>query len=214
MNVILLGPPGAGKGTQARLLMNRCGMIQLSTGDMLRAAVAAGSEIGLKAKAVMEAGELVSDDIVIGVVSDRLDEPDIAAGVIFDGFPRTAAQAEALDALLSEKGMTLDAVVSMEVDDDLLVDRISGRFTCGKCGEGYHDTHKPPATEGVCDKCGATEFKRRPDDNTETVRARLAAYHADTAPLIEYYRSAGKLKTVDGMADIDTVAAAIEKALS
>ncbi len=158
MNIILLGPPGAGKGTQARLLMEGSGLVQLSTGDMLRAAVAAGSEVGKQARAVMEAGQLVSDEIVIGVVSERLDEPDTKTGVIFDGFPRTAAQAEALDRLLAEKGLVLDAVVAMEVDDDLLVDRISGRFTCGACGEGYHDTHRRPLRDGVCDKCGATGF--------------------------------------------------------
>ena len=213
MNIILLGPPGAGKGTQARILMEGTGLVQLSTGDMLRAAVAAGSEVGRKARAVMEAGQLVSDEIVIGVVSDRLDEPDTKTGVIFDGFPRTAAQAEALDRLLAAKGLVLDAVVSMEVDDALLVDRVSGRFTCAVCGEGYHDTHKMPAVEGVCDKCGATEFKRRPDDNAETVRARLAAYHADTAPLIGYYTGTGKLQTVDGMADIGAVTRAIREVL-
>jgi len=213
LNIILLGPPGAGKGTQARLLMEGTGLVQLSTGDMLRAAVAAGSEVGRKARAVMEAGQLVSDEIVIGVVSDRLDEPDTKTGVIFDGFPRTAAQAEALDRLLAAKGLVLDAVVSMEVDDALLVDRVSGRFTCAACGEGYHDTHKMPAVEGVCDKCGATEFKRRPDDNAETVRARLAAYHADTAPLIGYYTGTGKLQTVDGMADIGAVTRAIREVL-
>lgn len=213
MNIILLGPPGAGKGTQARILMEREGMVQLSTGDMLRAAVAADTEVGRKAKAVMEAGQLVSDDIVIGVVSDRLDAPDVKQGVIFDGFPRTVAQAEALDALLAEKGMELDAVVSMEVDDDALVDRVSGRFTCAKCGEGYHDTHKRPAREGVCDKCGSTEFKRRADDNAETVRERLNAYHAETAPLIDYYRAHGKLRTVDGMADINDVTAQIGAAI-
>ncbi|GMG83844.1 adenylate kinase [Paralimibaculum aggregatum] len=213
MNIILLGPPGAGKGTQARMLVERDGMVQLSTGDMLRAAVAAGTEVGQKAKAVMEAGELVSDDIVIGVVSERLDAPDVSQGVIFDGFPRTAAQAEALDGLLAEKGLTLDAVVSMEVDDELLVDRVSGRYTCAGCGEGYHDRHKKPTAEGVCDKCGGTEFKRRPDDNAETVRARLGAYHAETAPLIAYYQQAGKLKSVDGMAEIDDVFAQIRKAM-
>ena len=213
MNIILLGPPGAGKGTQARILMDEMGLIQLSTGDMLRAAVAAGTEVGKKAKAVMEAGQLVSDEIVIGVVSDRLDQPDARSGVIFDGFPRTAAQAKALDRLLAEKGLTLDAVISMEVDDELLVDRVSGRFTCAKCGEGYHDRHKRPEKEGVCDVCGSTEFKRRADDNADTVRARLKAYHADTAPLIDYYRGTGKLKTVDGMAGIDEVTREIRKAL-
>jgi adenylate kinase len=194
--------------------MDDMGLIQLSTGDMLRAAVAAGSEVGKKAKAVMAAGELVSDEIVIGVVADRLDQPDARSGVIFDGFPRTVAQAEALDRLLAEKGLTLDAVVAMDVDDDRLVDRVSGRFTCAACGEGYHDTHKRPVREGVCDVCGATEFKRRADDNAETVRSRLAAYHADTAPLIGYYSGTGKLKTVDGMADIGEVARAIRDALA
>lgn len=213
MNIILLGPPGAGKGTQARILMDQFGMVQLSTGDMLRAAVAARSEVGLRAKAVMDAGELVSDEIVIGIVSDRLDAPDVTGGVIFDGFPRTDAQAKALDALLAKKGLSLDAVLSMDVDDDLLVDRVSGRFTCSNCGEGYHDTHKKPVVDGVCDKCGASEFKRRPDDNAETVRARLQAYHADTAPLISYYKGTGILKSVDGMADIDVVTGAISTAL-
>jgi adenylate kinase len=213
MNIILLGPPGAGKGTQARILMEDMGLVQFSTGDMLRAAVAAGSEVGKKAKAVMDAGDLVSDKIVIGVVADRLDEPDAKSGVIFDGFPRTVAQAEALDRLLAAKGLILDAVVAMDVDDDLLVNRVSGRFTCGACGEGYHDTHKRPARDGVCDNCGATTFKRRADDNAETVRSRLTAYHADTAPLIGYYSGTGKLKTVDGMADIDDVAQAIRGVL-
>lgn len=213
MNIILLGPPGAGKGTQARILMDRHGMVQLSTGDMLRAAVKAGTEVGLRCKAVMDAGELVTDEIVIGIVDERLDQPDVARGVIFDGFPRTTAQAEALDGLLEKKSMQLDAVVSMDVDDELLVDRISGRYTCAMCGEGYHDRHKVPAKEGVCDNCGSTEFKRRADDNEETVRQRLVAYHAETAPLITYYEGAGKLRKVDGMADIDDVTQAIETAL-
>lgn len=213
MNVILLGPPGAGKGTQARILMDRRGLVQLSTGDMLRAAVAAGTEVGRKAEAVMKSGGLVSDDIVIGVVSDRLDQPDVSAGVIFDGFPRTTPQAAALDRLLSEKGMALDAVVNMAVDDAAMVDRISGRYTCATCGEGYHDAAKKPARAGVCDKCGGTEFKRRKDDNPETVAARLKEYHAETAPLIAYYEAAGKLATVDGMADIDAVTEAIASAI-
>jgi len=213
VNIILLGPPGAGKGTQARRLTERRGMVQLSTGDMLREAVAKGTEVGRKAKAVMDAGQLVSDDIVIGVVSERLDHPDVRGGVIFDGFPRTTAQAEALDGLLAEKGMTLDAVISMAVDDDALVDRVSGRYTCAACGEGYHDRHKQPATAGVCDKCGSTEFKRRADDNAETVRARLDAYHADTAPLIAYYERQGKLVTVDGMAPMDSVTEELVAAL-
>lgn len=205
MNIILLGPPGAGKGTQARMLERDRAMVQLSTGDMLRAAVASGSEIGLKAKAVMEAGQLVSDEIVIGVVAERLDQPDAAGGVIFDGFPRTTAQAAALDALLTEKGKALDAVIEMKVDDEALVARVAGRFTCGNCGEGYHDMFKRPKSDGVCDICGGVEFKRRPDDNAETVRSRLQAYHDQTAPLIQHYAAQGKLKSVDGMADIDEV---------
>jgi adenylate kinase len=213
MNIILLGPPGAGKGTQARILTETRGLVQLSTGDMLRAAVAAGTEVGKQADAVMKAGGLVSDDIVIGVVSERLDAPDAAQGVIFDGFPRTSAQAEALDGLLAAKGMTLDAVVNMEVDDAAMVDRVSGRYTCAGCGEGYHDTDKKPAVAGKCDKCGSTEFKRRKDDNAETVASRLEAYHADTAPLIAYYKGTGKLKNVDGMAPIGEVTASINAAL-
>lgn len=213
MNIILLGPPGAGKGTQARLLVESRGMIQLSTGDMLRAAVKDGTEIGKKAKAVMDAGQLVSDDIVTGIVSERLDQPDVAGGVIFDGYPRTAAQAASLDGILAEKGMSLDAVVEMAVDDEMLVHRVSGRYTCANCSEGYHDETKKPATEGVCDKCGATEFKRRADDNEEAVRVRLKGYHGDTAPLISYYKEQGKLKTVDGMAPIAEVTAAVAAAL-
>ncbi|MEL6577479.1 MAG: adenylate kinase [Pseudomonadota bacterium] len=213
MNIILLGPPGAGKGTQARRLVERRGMVQLSTGDMLRAAVKEGTEVGLQAKAVMEAGKLVSDEIVTGCVSERLDQPDCSGGVIFDGFPRTAAQAKSLDDLLASKDMVLDAVISMEVDDEALVERVSGRYTCGNCGEGYHDSFKQPKVEGVCDVCGHSDFKRRADDNAETVRERLKAYHADTAPLIDYYQGAGKLVTVDGMADIDAVTTAMEDAL-
>ena len=214
MNVILLGPPGAGKGTQARLLSERRGMVQLSTGDMLRAAVAAQTEIGKAADAVMKAGGLVSDEIVVGVVGERLDMPDVAGGVIFDGFPRTTAQAEALDALLAKKGLELGAVVNMAVDDEAMIGRISGRYTCASCGEGYHDTEKVPAKPGVCDKCGGTTFTRRKDDNAETVRARLKEYHAATAPLISYYNAAGKLSNVDGMASIPEVTAAIDAALN
>ena len=206
VNLILLGPPGAGKGTQARILMEERGLTQLSTGDMLRAAVAAGTEAGKQAKAVMEAGGLVSDDIVIAIVDDKLAEEKDGAGVIFDGFPRTAAQAAALDDLLTKHGMALDAVISMEVDDEAMVGRISGRYTCADCGEGYHDTAKTPAVEGKCDKCGGAEFKRRADDNAETVKARLEAYHADTAPLIAFYAASGKLKRVDAMGDIDVIA--------
>jgi adenylate kinase len=213
VNIILLGPPGAGKGTQARILMESRGLVQLSTGDMLRAAVAAGSEIGRKADAVMKAGGLVSDEIVVGVVDERLNAPDVRLGVIFDGFPRTTPQAEALDGLLARKGMTLDAVIDMQVDDAAMVGRISGRYTCANCGEGYHDADKVPAVAGVCDKCGSTEFKRRKDDNAETVAARLKEYHAETAPLIAYYTRTGKLKAVDGMADIGVVTAAIAAAL-
>lgn len=209
MNIILLGPPGAGKGTQARIITETRGLVQLSTGDMLRAAVAAGTEVGRKADAVMKAGGLVSDEIVVGVVSERLNGPDVAKGVIFDGFPRTTPQAEALDKLLAEKGMKLDVVIDMQVDDAAMVDRISGRYTCGGCGEGYHDTEKKPQVAGVCDKCGGTEFKRRKDDNAETVAARLKEYHAETAPLITYYRETGKLRGVDGMAEIGAVTAAI-----
>lgn len=213
MNIILLGPPGAGKGTQARILMDERGLVQLSTGDMLRAAVAAGTEVGRQADAVMKAGGLVSDDIVIGVVDERLDADDVKAGVIFDGFPRTTPQAKALDDLLADKGMTLDAVVNIVVDDEAMIGRISGRFTCGNCGEGYHDDDKRPAKEGVCDKCGSTDFKRRKDDNAETVRARLVEYHAETAPLIEYYKKAGKVRDVDGMAAIGDVTGAVKAAL-
>lgn len=213
MNIVLLGPPGAGKGTQARILMDEQGLVQLSTGDMLRAAVAAGTEVGKQADAVMKSGGLVSDDIVIGVVDERLDQPDVASGVIFDGFPRTTPQAEALDRLLVDKGMMLDAVVNIVVDDAAMVERISGRYTCAKCGEGYHDRDKKPATEGVCDKCGSTEFRRRKDDNAETVAARLKEYHAETAPLIDHYGKAGKVRDVDGMAPIGEVAAAIRAAL-
>lgn len=213
MNVILLGPPGAGKGTQARLLTELQGMIQLSTGDMLRAAVAAGTEVGKAADAVMKSGGLVSDEIVIGVVDERLNQPDVAAGVIFDGFPRTTGQAEALDRLLESKSLSLDGVVNIVVDDEAMIARISGRFTCGNCGEGYHDRDKMPLKEGVCDKCGESDFKRRKDDNAETVRARLVEYHAETAPLISYYREAGKLRDVDGMAAIGDVTSSIASAL-
>jgi adenylate kinase len=214
LNIILLGPPGAGKGTQARILAEREGLVQLSTGEMLRAAAAAGTEIGKEADRLMKNGHLVSDEIVIGVVDERLNAPDVAAGVIFDGFPRTTPQAEALDRLMAEKTLALDAVVNIEVNDDAMVARISGRFTCANCGEGYHDTEKTPAVAGVCDVCGATEFERRNDDNAETVRARLVKYHAATAPLIAYYEGTGKLKNVDGMVAIEEVASAISGALN
>ncbi|MFT7595559.1 MAG: adenylate kinase [Paracoccaceae bacterium] len=205
--LILLGPPGAGKGTQARMLQEKFGLVQLSTGDLLRAAVAAGTEAGQAAKAVMEAGDLVSDEIVIAILRDRLGDADCAQGVILDGFPRTSVQAQALDTLLGEIGQKINAAISLEVDDSAMVTRISGRFTCGGCGEGYHDTFKPPAVAGTCDKCGNTDMKRRADDNAETVASRLTAYHAQTAPLITYYRDRGVLKPVDAMGDIDAIAA-------
>ncbi|HEY0314329.1 MAG TPA: adenylate kinase [Allosphingosinicella sp.] len=214
MNIILLGPPGAGKGTQAQMLVEERGMVQLSTGDMLRAAVAAGTPIGLQAKAVMASGALVSDDIVNGILSERLDADDVRRGFILDGYPRTPAQAEALDALLAEKGMHLDYVIVLAVDEDALVDRISGRFSCAKCGAGYHDRYKLPKAEGVCDVCGSTEFKRRPDDNAETVRTRMAEYRAKTAPILPFYEAKGLVRRVDGMAPIEDVKAAIEGILT
>lgn len=204
--LILLGPPGAGKGTQARVLEEKFGLVQLSTGDLLRAAVAAGTEAGKAAKAVMEAGDLVSDDIVIAILRDRLAEPDVAKGVILDGFPRTTVQAEALDKLLAESGQKINAAVSLDVDDAAMVTRISGRYTCAKCGEGYHDSFKQPAQDGVCDKCGGTEMKRRADDNAETVASRLEAYHAQTAPLIAYYGDKQVLQRIDAMGEIDAIA--------
>jgi adenylate kinase len=213
VNIILLGPPGAGKGTQASRLEAERGMVQLSTGDMLRAAVKAGTPVGIKAKAVMEAGELVSDEIVSGIIGERLDQPDTAKGVIFDGYPRTAAQAASLDQLLAERGRTLDHVIELNVDEDALVERITGRFTCGKCGGGYHDKFKQPKVAGACDVCGSGEFKRRADDNEETVRTRMAEYRAKTAPILPIYEARGLVLRVDGMADIAHVTAAIENIL-
>ncbi|WP_299592768.1 adenylate kinase [uncultured Tateyamaria sp.] len=206
---ILLGPPGAGKGTQARMLQDAHGFVQLSTGDLLRAAVAAGTDAGKAAKAVMEAGGLVSDDIVIAILKDRLTDEDCARGVILDGFPRTTGQAEALDELLAEAGQHINAAISLEVDDAAMVARISGRFTCGNCGEGYHDVHKPTAVLGTCDKCGNTHMKRRADDNAETVAQRLTEYHKKTAPLIAYYEGKGVLQSLDAMGEIDAITATL-----
>jgi adenylate kinase len=214
MRLILLGPPGAGKGTQAQRMVVKHGIPQLSTGDMLRAAVAAGSEVGKRAKAVMDAGNLVSDDIVNAIVSERIDQPDCVNGFILDGYPRTLVQADTVEAMLNEKGTKLDVVIEFQVDDAVLVDRISGRYTCAKCGAGYHDRNHRPKVEGVCDKCGSTEFKRRADDNAETVITRLQDYYKKTSPLIGYYYAKGLLKSVDGMAEIDEVTAAVEAILT
>ncbi len=212
MNLVLLGPPGAGKGTQAKLLQDSRSLLKLSTGDMLRAAVAAGTELGRKAGDIMERGQLVPDDMVIELIAEHIDE-DEGRGFILDGFPRTIAQAEALDRLLKERGKKLDLVVVMGVDDEALIERIGGRFACATCGEGYHDLYKMPKAEGVCDRCGSTQFVRRRDDNEEVVRSRLKAYHAQTEPQIGYYASQGKLRSVDGMADIEEVRRAIGEAL-
>ncbi|WP_137156059.1 adenylate kinase [Rhizobium sp. FKL33] len=214
MRLILLGPPGAGKGTQAQRIVEKHGIPQLSTGDMLRAAVSAGTEVGKRAKAVMDAGNLVSDEIVNAIVSERIDQPDCARGFILDGYPRTLVQADSVDVMLSAKGMKLDVVIEMQVDDAVLVQRVSGRYTCATCGAGYHDKNHRPKVDGTCDKCGGHEFKRRPDDNAETMTTRLQDYYKKTSPLIGYYHGKGLLKPVDGMAPIDEVTAAIETILS
>jgi adenylate kinase len=213
MNLVLLGPPGAGKGTQAKLLEDSRALVKLSTGDMLRAAVAAGTELGRKAGDIMERGELVPDDLVIKLIAERIDAKGGVKGFILDGFPRTIAQAEALDRLLKVRGKKLDRVIVMEVDDDALVERIAGRFACADCGEGYHDLYKLPKVAGVCDRCGSTEFVRRRDDTEEVVRSRLKAYHAQTEPLIDYYTRQGKVRAVDGMAGIAIVQEEIDEAL-
>ena len=205
MNLLLMGPPGAGKGTQSKRLETLFGLVQLSTGDMLRAAVASGSDLGKQAKEIMERGDLVPDDLIIDMIANRIEQPDCANGFILDGFPRTVPQAEALAAMLKDKGLKLDHVIELAVDDDAMVKRVTGRYTCAKCGQGYHDEFEKPTVPGVCDKCGGTEFKRRADDNAETVRNRLSAYHAQTAPILAYYKEQGVLKDVDGMADIDAV---------
>lgn len=213
MNLILLGPPGAGKGTQARILEEKYGLVQLSTGDMLRELVAKGGPLGQQAKDIMGAGKLMPDELMVEMISQRIDQPDCRNGFILDGFPRTVPQAEALDKMLAQKGLKLDGVVLMDVNDGILVDRITGRFTCARCGAGYHDQFNRPKADGVCDVCGSTEFKRRADDNAETVKTRLAAYHGQTAPILPYYEARGVLRKVDGMAEIDEVSRQIEAVL-
>lgn len=213
MNIILLGPPGAGKGTQAKRIEEAYSLIQLSTGDMLRAVVADGSPLGQEAKRIMDAGELMPDGLMIKMISARIDEPDCARGFILDGFPRTTGQAEALDAMLAEKSLQLDAVVEIRVEEEALVERITGRYTCTNCGAGYHDRFQKPAVEGVCDSCGGNAFSRRADDNEATVRSRLEAYREQTVPILPYYQARGTLKTVDGMAAIDNVTEQIQSIL-
>ena len=214
MRLILLGPPGAGKGTQAKRIVTEHAIPQLSTGDMLREAVAEQTDVGLRAKAVMDAGRLVSDEIVNEIVSERTDRSDCERGFILDGYPRTLPQADVLEAMLARKGMPLDAVIEIRVKDDEMIERVAGRYTCANCGEGYHDRFKQPATDGVCDVCGSTEFKRRPDDNAEAMLTRLQVYYKETSPLIGYYHAKKLLRTIDGMQEIDQVGASIDAILS
>ncbi len=213
MNIILLGPPGCGKGTQAKRIEEARSMVQLSTGDMLRAAVASGSELGAQAKDLMDAGKFVPDDLIISMISGRIDQPDCAQGFILDGFPRTVVQSAALDSMLEEKSLKIDHVIELVVDNDAVVARIVGRYSCAKCGAGYHDEFQKPAQDGICDKCGGTEFNRRADDNEETVRARLDVYQEQTAPIVGYYREKGVLQTIDGMASIDDVTKQLNEVL-
>jgi adenylate kinase len=213
MKLILLGPPGAGKGTQAKRLEESRGLKQVSTGDMLRAAVQAGTPLGREADRIMKAGKLVPDGIMIDMIADRIDEPDCRRGVILDGFPRTVRQAEALDAMLAKRGHGLDAVIEMVVDDAILVERIAGRYSCAKCGTVYHDLSRQPKSAGICDACGSKEFKRRPDDNLQTIQARLQEYYQQTAPIVPYYKKKSLLRQIDGMAEVDAVTRQIEAVL-
>jgi adenylate kinase len=213
MNIILIGPPGAGKGTQARILEEKYGMIQLSTGDMLRAAIKYREPLGLQAKELMDAGKLVPDDLMVRMIEERIVKPDCAKGFILDGFPRTAPQAEALDSMLKASGKTLHAVIELKVDEAALIERVSGRYSCAKCGTGYHDKFMPTKKPGICDCCGSTDFIRRPDDNAETMKTRLHAFNEQTAPILPYYQAKGLLKIVEGMAEMQQVAAAIDAVL-
>lgn len=214
MNLILLGPPGAGKGTQAKRLVANKGLIQLSTGDMLRAEVTSGTKLGIEAKRIMDAGQLVSDDIIVDMIAERIEDPSSRNGIVLDGFPRTEAQAVALDAMLAMHGKKIDAVIELAVDEDALIERISGRFSCKKCGTGYHEKFQRNKVPGICDVCGGTDFIRRADDNVDTVRERLKGYHAQTAPILPYYRAKGLLRRVDGMASPDEVAQQIDAVLN